>query len=125
MERTLAGDPVLGLPATAAGLARRGLVPLAVAMVWLAAYLVSVVGPYLGQDLSAAGAPGVALLTLTIGPPVVLAGGAWALAALVSRREVLDRAALAVLVPAVAASVLLLALMFSPAGLAMAAWTLD
>jgi hypothetical protein len=126
MERTFAGDLVLGVPATSTGTARRALAPLALAVLALVTYVVAVVGPYLRQDLPAAGAAEeLAFATVALGPPVVLVGGLWAVAALVDRRSVLDRVAVACLVAATAASALFLLLFFSPAGLDVLGWLAD
>ena len=149
MTATYAGDPVDWLPAYGPALARRGLVPLAVALVYLLAYGTSLVAPYLvnglhdlplgevaggahdPEDLWPRGTPwgavtaAVALLTLMTGPLVVAAAGAWAAAGLVVRRAVLDRPSRVVLVSAVVLALLFLAVYFSPFGRALALWTMD
>jgi len=149
MTTTYAGDPVAGLPVDASGLARRGLVPLAVAVVYLLAYALTIVVPYVVDDLHtlplaevASGAHdpkdlwpastawgGVvqlgAMLVLTTGPPAVLAAGGWAAAALVARRRVLDRRGRVVLASALAVALAFLVLFFSPLGIALTTWMVD
>lgn len=149
MAHGYADDPVAGLAPDPRVRGRRGLLALAVGLVYLVGFLLTVAVPFVSNDLhtlppgeAASGAHDpkdlwpltttwgpasqlVAVVVLMTGPLAVLAAGGWAVAALVVRRRVLDGRARAALVAAAVAATAFLALLLSPVGRTMTTWLAD